>query len=157
MDILRIVYDFIAFIRLLHFILLYNLIMLLLIKIIHLLLFFYYNYNFLFIIYLHDLLFLVDSKQVCHLSGVQQAVHILQEALLFNLGIRQEEHRLLALHPRTLQQVLLNTHHTHGHTYTHKHAHVHTSWNNPNNSKCGTPHTTQNVVLMKSSWQTVEQ
>lgn len=38
-------------------------------------------------LYLHDLLFLIDGKQVRNFSCVQDAVHVLQESLIFDLSI----------------------------------------------------------------------
>ena len=47
--------------------------------------------------------FLLKVEQVGHLPCIEQPVHVLQEGLLLDLGVGQQEHRLLALLTGTLQ------------------------------------------------------
>lgn len=54
----------------------------------------------------NDTLLVFQGIHARHLPTVQQVVHILQKALLANLGVGQQEHHWLALYTRHMVKFL---------------------------------------------------
>ena len=56
--------------------------------------------------HLYDFLLLIQSEEVCYLSCIQQTIHVLKKAFLFDLCVCQQKHCRIAIFACTLQHGL---------------------------------------------------